>query len=152
MQPSRSGQHFNDHRVQFPGDLLPVVVLVGLTAFSAITVAADADSAETIKALRQRLGKFKSPIGLEQLQADASLPFNERSLVTDLVPNRDVGVQLWGEVSGGLLSYALGIFNGVGDARNSSNVDFDDTKAFEGRLFLQPFRKNVFFTRIQLSF
>src|SRR5207244_10680653 len=32
--------------------------------------------------LQLKLGKFKSPIGLEQLQADVNLSFNERSLVT----------------------------------------------------------------------
>ena len=83
-------------------------------------------------ALQLRIGKFKTPIGLEQLVTDRDLSFNERSLVTDLVPNRDVGAQLWGDVSGGVLSYAAGIFNGVGDARNSSNGPFDDNKTFAG--------------------
>lgn len=87
-----------------------------------------------------RIGKFKTPFGLEQLQADAQLPFNERSLVTDLVPNRDIGAQIWGDISGGVVSYAFGIFNGVGDGRNTSNVDFDDDKDFAARLFFQPFK------------
>jgi len=91
--------------------------------------------------LQLRVGKFKSPVGLEQLVADRDLLFNERSLVTDLVPNRDVGVQLWGDISEGVASYAVGIFNGVGDARNSSNAAFDDNKALAARLFLQPFKK-----------
>ena len=63
-------------------------------------------------------GKFKAPVGLEQLQADVNISFNERSLVTDLVPNRDLGFELHGDIAGGVLSYAAGIFNGVGDARN----------------------------------
>jgi phosphate-selective porin OprO/OprP len=91
--------------------------------------------------LQLRAGKFKSPIGLEQLAADVDTLFNERSLVTDLVPNRDLGVMLNGEVFDGALSYAAGIFNGVGDARNSSNFDFEDDKAFEARVFFQPFKK-----------
>jgi phosphate-selective porin OprO/OprP len=91
--------------------------------------------------LQLRAGKFKSPVGLEQLMADVDILFNERSLVTDLVPNRDIGVQLHGEVLEGAFSYAVGIFNGVGDARNSSNFDFEDDKAFEGRVFFQPFKK-----------
>jgi phosphate-selective porin OprO/OprP len=93
-------------------------------------------------ALQLRIGKFKTPIGLEQLVTDRDLLFNERSLVTDLVPNRDVGAQLWGDVSGGVLGYAAGIFNGVGDARNSSNGPFDDNKTFAGRVFLQPLKKS----------
>jgi phosphate-selective porin OprO/OprP len=90
--------------------------------------------------LQLRAGKFKTPEGLELLQADANTSFNERSLVTDLVPNRDVGLQLWGDLGGGELSYAAGIFNGVGDARNSSNAAFENGVEFAGRLFAQPFK------------
>jgi phosphate-selective porin OprO and OprP len=89
-----------------------------------------------------QVGKFKSPVGLEQLQADATLSFNERSLVTDLVPNRDLGVELHGDLFDGRVSYAAGVFNGVGDARNSSNADFEDDKEFGGRLFHQPLKKS----------
>ena len=89
-----------------------------------------------------RVGKFKSPIGLEQLLSDKDLLFNERSLVTGLVPNRDVGAQIWGDISGGVANYAFGIFNGVGDGRNTSNVDFDDNKEFAGRVFFQPFKQS----------
>jgi phosphate-selective porin OprO/OprP len=92
--------------------------------------------------LQLRAGKFKTPEGLEQLQADVNTSFNERSLVTDLVPNRDVGLQLWGDIDGGVLSYAAGIFNGVGDARNSSNAAFENEVEFAGRLFVQPFKKS----------
>jgi len=92
--------------------------------------------------LQLQLGKFKSPVGLEQLQADANLLFNERSLATDLVPNRDLGAELHGDLFDGRVSYAAGIFNGVGDARNSNNADFEDDKEFAGRLFLQPLKKS----------
>jgi phosphate-selective porin OprO/OprP len=89
-----------------------------------------------------RTGKFKTPEGLEQLQEDVNISFNERSLVTDLVPNRDVGLQLWGDINGGVLSYAAGIFNGVGDAQNSSNAAFENEVEFAGRLFTQPFKSS----------
>jgi phosphate-selective porin OprO/OprP len=92
--------------------------------------------------LQLRAGKFKTPVGLEQLQADRDTLFNERSLVTDLVPNRDLGFQLWGDLAGGALSYAVGVFNGVGDARNSSNADFEDHRELAGRLFAQPFKNS----------
>jgi phosphate-selective porin OprO and OprP len=95
-----------------------------------------------------RAGKFKTPEGLEQLQEDVNISFNERTLVTDLVPNRDVGLQLWGDINGGVLSYAAGIFNGVGDAQNSSNVAFENEVEFAGRLFAQPF-KNSDITALQ---
>ena len=91
--------------------------------------------------LQLRAGKFKTPVGLEQLQGDPYTLFNERSLVTDLVPNRDVGFQLWGDIADATLSYAAGVFNGVGDARSSGNIDFEDHREFAGRLFVQPFKK-----------
>jgi phosphate-selective porin OprO/OprP len=50
--------------------------------------------------LQLEAGKFKSPVGLEQLQSDPVTTFNERSLVTDLVPNRDLGVELHGDLFG----------------------------------------------------
>jgi phosphate-selective porin OprO and OprP len=90
--------------------------------------------------LQVRSGKFKTPEGLEQLQQDVNISFNERSLVTDLVPNRDVGLQLWGDINGGVLSYAAGVFNGVGDAQNSANSANGNEVEFAGRMFAQPFK------------
>ena len=98
--------------------------------------------------LQVRAGKFKTPEGLEQLQEDVNILFNERSLVTDLVPNRDVGLQFWGDINGGVLSYAAGMFNGVGDAQNSANAANDNEVEFAGRLFAQPF-KNSDITALQ---
>jgi phosphate-selective porin OprO/OprP len=71
-----------------------------------------------------------------------NISFNERSLATDLVPNRDVGLQLWGDITGGVLSYAAGIFNGVGDEQNSSNAAYENEVEFAGRLFTQPFKSS----------
>ena len=90
--------------------------------------------------IQLRAGKFKTPEGLEQLQEDIYTSFNERSLVTDLVPNRDVGIQLWGVIHDGWLTYAAGVFNGVGDARNSNNSASENNVEFAGRLFLEPFK------------
>jgi phosphate-selective porin OprO and OprP len=90
--------------------------------------------------LQLRAGKFKSPVGLEQLQSDVNLAFNERALVSDLVPNRDVGLDLHGDLWGGILSYDAAYLNGVGDARNSSNVNVQDDQTFAGRIFALPFK------------
>ena len=92
-------------------------------------------------ALQIEGGKFKAPIGLEQLQADRDIVFNERALPTDLVPNRDIGFALHGDLLDGRINYTAGIFNGVGDARITSNGALEDNKAFDGRLFFQPFKK-----------
>jgi phosphate-selective porin OprO and OprP len=92
--------------------------------------------------LQLRAGKFKPPVGLEQLQSDPCTSFNERALPTALIPGRDIGFQLWGDIADGRLSYAVGVFNGVGDARNSSNADFEDHREVAARLFVQPFKKS----------
>ena len=89
--------------------------------------------------LRLRLGKFKTALGLERLQNDAYLEFNERALTQNLTPQRDVGAELWGDVAGGILRYNLGIFNGAADNTNP-DVDTNHAKDFVGRILLQPFK------------
>jgi phosphate-selective porin OprO/OprP len=91
--------------------------------------------------LRFRAGKFKPPVGLERLQSATSLLFVERGFATALVPNRDVGVQLWGEVAGGAVSWAAGVFDGVPDG-GSADGDTENGKDVAGRLFLEPFRRS----------
>lgn len=90
------------------------------------------------------VGKFKPPVGLERLQSAADNRFIERALPTDLVPNRDIGVQLGGDLADGRINYSLGVFNGVADGTSSDNnptPDFSsDGKAdVAARIFLRPF-------------
>jgi phosphate-selective porin OprO/OprP len=92
-------------------------------------------------AFQLRVGKYKSPVGLEQLQSDSQAFFMERGLPSSLTPNRDVGIMLHGEVWDGVVNYAAGVFNGVGDNRNSPNLDIDDEKDVAARLFFHPFQK-----------
>jgi len=92
-------------------------------------------------ALRLRAGKFKSPFGLERLQSGSDIRFIERAHPTSLAPNRDVGAQLFGDLSEGVVSYAVGVFNGVSDG-GSSVSDSDDGKDVVGRLFLTPFKNS----------
>jgi phosphate-selective porin OprO and OprP len=88
-------------------------------------------------------GKFKSPVGLEALQSDTVTAFNERSMASDLVPNRDLGVELHGDLFNGALSYAVGIFDGTSDYNGTTaNVDYDDDKTFAGRIFAQPWKNS----------
>jgi phosphate-selective porin OprO/OprP len=90
--------------------------------------------------LRLRAGKFKPPVGLERLQADANIKFIERGLPTNLVPSRDVGAELWGDVAGGLFTYAIGVFNGVVDGVDTPDIDAHDGKDFAARIFVHPLR------------
>jgi phosphate-selective porin OprO/OprP len=96
--------------------------------------------------LRARLGKFKPPVGLERLQPAAATTFVERALPTGLVPNRDLGVQLSGELGSGVVSYAAGVFNG---ALDGASIDFDlnSGKDLAGRLFVGPFARGTSFLK-----
>ncbi|HVZ65131.1 MAG TPA: porin [Lacunisphaera sp.] len=87
-----------------------------------------------------KVGKLKPPIGLEQMQSDSWTFFNERSIVANLVPNRDLGVQASGDLLDGTLSYAAGIFGGVPDGASTTNSDFDDDKDLVGRVYYSPFK------------
>ena len=95
------------------------------------------------KAFVIKAGKFKVPVGHELLQSDSWTFFNERALPTNLVPNRDVGVQLGGDLFDGTVSYAAGVFGGVPDGGSSSNSDFDNEKDFAGRIFATPFKNDA---------
>jgi phosphate-selective porin OprO/OprP len=86
-----------------------------------------------------RVGKFKAPVDLERLQSASDIVFAERSLATNLAPNRDVGLQLSGDLDSGLVAYQMGVFNGVPDLGNGDG-DVSDAKDFVGRVFLQPFK------------
>lgn len=92
-------------------------------------------------AFRIRAGKDKTPVGYELLLGDAALLFPERALASSLAPNRDVGIQVQGDVRGGTLTYAAGVFNGVPDASSSTaDADVNAGKDLAGRLVLHPFR------------
>jgi phosphate-selective porin OprO/OprP len=93
-------------------------------------------------AVQLKLGRFKVPVGLEQLQYDAWNFFNERSIVSNLTPNRDLGVQAGGDLLAGRLNYAVGVFGGVPDAGSTNNSDFDNEKSFAGRLYASPFKND----------
>jgi phosphate-selective porin OprO and OprP len=92
-------------------------------------------------AFRIRLGKTKTPFGLERLQPVSNILFFERALPTSIVPNRDVGVGVLGDIAGGLVSYQAGVFNGVTDG-GSGDVDSNDGKDLAGRFAIRPFVRN----------
>ena len=85
-------------------------------------------------------GKFKEPVGLERLQSGANLLFVERAYPTQLLPNRDVGLQLHGDIGNGLLNYAVGVFNGVADGGSGDIDRTDDEKDVAARIFAHPFK------------
>jgi len=92
--------------------------------------------------LKLRAGKFKPFVGLERLQGGADIKFIERSYVSNnILPNRDLGIAIHGDVFAGNLNYAVGIYNGVVDGGdNSTNKDTNVDKEYSARIFTTPFK------------
>ena len=94
--------------------------------------------------IKVRAGKFKPFVGLERLQSGSDIKFVERSYVSNILPNRDVGWSLYGDVLDNKLSYALGFFNGVPDGGdNTTASDVNRDKDYAARLFASPFRDSA---------
>jgi phosphate-selective porin OprO/OprP len=89
-----------------------------------------------------RAGKFKPAVDLERYQSASDIVFAERALATNLAPNRDVGLQLSGDVGTGRFTWQAGVFNGVPDLGNGDG-DVSDAKDFAGRVFVQPFKSGM---------
>jgi phosphate-selective porin OprO/OprP len=77
------------------------------------------------------VGKAKGPIVLERLQSPQNVTFAERGFPSQLGPNRDIGAKLHGKL-------LVGVYNGVPNG-SSGDLDTNDAKDVEGRLFLSPF-------------
>lgn len=93
------------------------------------------------KAASLRAGKQKGPVGLERLQSGGAISFVERGFPTELAPNRDLGVALFGELANSTVSYTVGVYNGTADGRDVSAAD-DGLKEYAGRVFVEPFKND----------
>lgn len=87
-----------------------------------------------------RVGKMIVPFGLERWQGTTALRFVERAYPTQLAPNRDLGILIFGHLWDKRLDWAVGAFNGGVD-NALTDTDFNDSKELVGRLFVQPFAK-----------
>ncbi len=94
--------------------------------------------ARHLKIATFRFGEMKGPVGLERLQVDTNTMFTERGFPTDLVPNRELGGEVIGEIDEGLFTYRAGLFSGVPDGQSLQNSMNGLT--FGGRVFSHPFR------------
>jgi len=84
-----------------------------------------------------RGGKFKTPFGLEVLQNDADRSFIENGLPSDLMSNRDEGVQVYGDIVH-RLTYQAAVVNGAPDGANIDGSTHNG-KDVVGRVFATPF-------------
>ncbi|CAN4276102.1 OprP Phosphate-selective porin [Methylophilaceae bacterium] len=92
-------------------------------------------------AFKIRAGKYKPFVGLERLQSGSDIKFLERSYVSNILPNRDVGISAYGDVLEGKFSYAIGVHNGVADGGdNTTASDANSDKDFSARIFASPFK------------
>lgn len=92
-------------------------------------------------AFKIRAGKQKSIVGLERLQGGGDIKFIERSYVTNaILPNRDLGVTVSGDLFGNKLNYGVGIVNGVADGGNiSTGTEYNGEREYTARIFTTPF-------------
>ena len=100
-------------------------------------------------------GKFKAPIGLERLQSANDIRFVERAYPTQLVTNRDIGLQVAGNLLEDRLAYQVAYLNGSNDGRSSedfADVEVNDDKEWAGRIFAQPFANSDSFALRGLGF
>jgi len=94
-----------------------------------------------LRAAKPRVGKFKTPIGLEVLKSDRDLIFAERSMASDLVPLRELGAQIAGSILSDSATYAIGYFNGTTDGSNGAFNQWRDSREGVMRIFARPFAK-----------
>ncbi len=93
----------------------------------------------TIKA-----GKFKIPFDLENLQDTRYTSFPELGLTGNLSPQRDIGVQVGGNLYWDWITYAAGIFDGAADKENGyggyNTGGNSNSRNGAGRIFITPFK------------
>ncbi len=83
-----------------------------------------------------RVGQFKVPFSLTNLQSDAQIDFMSRSfIVENFSPSYDVGAMLFGEEKSKHFNYALGVFNG----RSLNQAENNNSKFLIGRIEFAPF-------------
>ncbi len=87
--------------------------------------------------LQFEAGKFKQPFSYEQLIQDRYVPVMERSMMDQLVPQRDEGVMIHcHKLFGNRFDIAAAVSNGD---PNDSTIDNNQHKDFNGRVVFRPF-------------
>jgi phosphate-selective porin OprO and OprP len=90
-------------------------------------------------AFNVRFGKEKGPVGMERLQSARDIVFVERSLATNLVPNRDIGIHVYGNLAGDKVTYDAAVQNGVVDG-GSNDADSGSSKDAVARIVFRPIK------------
>ncbi|MDR0536061.1 MAG: OprO/OprP family phosphate-selective porin [Puniceicoccales bacterium] len=88
-------------------------------------------------ALGVRFGKFGCPVSLDSTDPRH---FIEATYSNQIVPNRDIGVDVSGSVGGGVFSYRLGLYNGAPNNSYSDTLNIDDHFTLGARLSFAPWK------------
>lgn len=141
IRPTFQGTLFGKYDFRFTPEFGEAVNRAQDTGNSSRVVDAYVD-ARFYPTFKIRAGKFKPFVGLERLQSGGDIKFIERSYVSNnILPNRDLGVSVHGDLLEGKVNYGLGAFNGVSDGGESSTLlDTNDDKDYTARVFVTPFK------------
>jgi phosphate-selective porin OprO and OprP len=136
-RPYVAGYFYDDWEYRFA----PEFALSSPNAQAYQTTIADAFiNYNTIDEIQVQAGKFTVPLGLEMLTPAAFIPFSERSLTSNLIPNRDLGVMVHGLLFSEKLSWAAMVGAGARNDTVQSGLDYGTGPVGYFRLFYQPFR------------
>ncbi len=141
IRPTFQGTLFGKYDFRFTPEFGEAVNRAQDTGNSSRIIDAYVD-ARLFPEFKIRAGKFKPYVGLERLQGGGDIKFIERSYVSNnILPNRDLGVSVYGDFLDGKVSYALGAFNGVSDGGETATLlDTNDDKDYAARIFVTPFK------------
>ncbi len=92
------------------------------------------------KAVNIRAGKYKPPIGLERLQADAETNSSSARCLPTWCPTATSASSVGGSVLNDTLSYQVGVFNGNVDNSTVDTRTPSDKRTTWPELFAEPFR------------
>src|SRR4051812_35811094 len=92
------------------------------------------------KELIVRIGKFPTPLNEERVTPKILLPWIGIGVASMLIPARELGVQVLGDIGDGVCQYNAAVVNGSWAGTLSDN-DPDTSKDVIARVFVHPFKK-----------
>jgi phosphate-selective porin OprO and OprP len=84
------------------------------------------------------VGRMRAPTSIDRLTSGARLLFLERGYPSQLLPNRDVGVQFVGTAASQAVDWNISLLSGARDGGSFSASTADDNVELAGRLFVRP--------------
>ncbi|NDH86223.1 hypothetical protein EBY67_04120, partial [bacterium] len=139
-RPYASGYFYDDWEYRFAPEF--ALSAPNASAYQA-TIADAFINYDTIDELQVQVGKFTVPVSLETLTPAAFLAFSERSLTSNLVPNRDIGVMTHGSLFSDKLSWAAMVGAGARNDTIQTGIDNGTGPVGYFRLYASPFREEM---------